>query len=135
MSVLLVALVVLLFTVFMRVYVCVFCPSPEKQHQACGPLCAWVRSQMQYSEMIHKVQPLRAEVADLQDASVEQRERQQETQRIVDELQASIEQYKQVCGLVKQSANQRGFFPLEVIMCVCGCGCGCGCSGVRRAHP
>ena len=64
--------------------------------KACGPLCAWVISQVNYSTILDRVQPLRDEVARLEEA-LESLEAQQKTSSdAIDALEASIEQYKRV---------------------------------------
>lgn len=64
--------------------------------KACGPLCAWVISQVHYSSILDKVQPLRDEVVRLEEQMVELERQQQISSDVISTLEASIEQYKKV---------------------------------------
>ncbi len=64
--------------------------------KACGPLCAWVISQVHYSSILDKVQPLRDEVIRLEEQMVELERQQQISSDVIGTLEASIEQYKKV---------------------------------------
>jgi dynein heavy chain 1 len=62
--------------------------------QACGPLYKWAESQVKYSSVFNRVQPLRDEVARLEQESASAIERQQTLESEVAKLQTSIVQYK-----------------------------------------
>lgn len=62
--------------------------------KACGPLYKWAESQVKYSSVFNRVQPLREEVTRLESESKTAIERKQKLEIEVKELEDSIEQYK-----------------------------------------
>ncbi len=66
----------------------------NRASQACGPLYKWAESQVKYSTVFNKVQPLREEVVRLEQESAVAIERQQALEEEVLKLEESIEQYK-----------------------------------------
>ena len=67
--------------------------------KACGPLCSWVISQVNYSSILDRVQPLREEVAKLEAAGSSLEAERAALEANVATLEGSIEQYKKVtCG-------------------------------------
>ncbi|WFD35587.1 hypothetical protein MCUN1_002443 [Malassezia cuniculi] len=62
--------------------------------KACGPLASWVIAQVHYADILERVGPLRQQVAQLEDKARATRERAQDEQRIVAELEESIATYK-----------------------------------------
>ncbi len=67
--------------------------------KACGPLCAWVISQVHYSSILDKVQPLRDEVVRLEEEMKALEGQQQVSSNMIKTLEASIDQYKKVRGV------------------------------------
>lgn len=65
--------------------------------KACGPLCAWVISQVRFSSILDRVQPLKIEVASLEAAGQSLELEREHLERNVAALEASIEKYKRVC--------------------------------------
>ncbi|KAL6068809.1 putative dyneins heavy chain [Balamuthia mandrillaris] len=62
--------------------------------KACGPLAAWIIAQVSYSDILGKVEPLRQEVQSLEDAAGELKDKQQEMENTIANLEASINRYK-----------------------------------------
>ena len=62
--------------------------------KACGPLYKWAESQVKYSSVFNRVQPLREEVIRLERESITAIEHKQKLETEVQELETSIEQYK-----------------------------------------
>ncbi len=68
--------------------------SVMKSSTACGPLYKWAESQVKYSTVFNRVQPLREEVVRLEHESVAAKEHKLKLENEVQELENSIEQYK-----------------------------------------
>ena len=66
----------------------------NRASKACGPLVKWLVAQCSYSEILNSVQPLRDEVAALEDKALELSNAQEELERTIGELEASIQRYK-----------------------------------------
>jgi hypothetical protein len=77
--------------------------------KACGPLCSWVTSQVHYSAILERVQPLREEVAKLEQQGAELQEKQRQSDAVIHTLEASIERYKQVRQLGLRRLLLRSF--------------------------
>ncbi|CCI40158.1 unnamed protein product [Albugo candida] len=67
----------------------------NRASKACGPLFKWVVSQLHFTEILHRIQPLRNEVQSLVDRSATLREQFQAAKAMVDELEIRIEKFKQ----------------------------------------
>lgn len=67
----------------------------NRASKACGPLVKWAIAQVRFSEILDKVEPLRNEVQSLEDQAERTKEQAQMMVKMVAELEASIEQYKQ----------------------------------------
>lgn len=65
-----------------------------KSSKACGPLYKWAESQIRYSTIYNNIQPLREEVAQLENASKGVREEKEKIEEEVKQLESSIVQYK-----------------------------------------
>ena len=68
--------------------------SVMRSSRACGPLYKWAESQVKYSTVINKIQPLRDEVQRLEEDAASANERKTTLDKEVYELEASISQYK-----------------------------------------
>lgn len=66
----------------------------NRASKACGPLCQWVQSQLKYSEILRKVQPLREEVGKLELLSGDLQQQKDVIVAQVEQLEASISVYK-----------------------------------------
>lgn len=67
----------------------------NRASKACGPLLQWVEAQVAYSSILERVGPLREEVSSLKQGSLETRAQAQAIIDMIDELEASIEKYKE----------------------------------------
>lgn len=62
--------------------------------KACGPLVKWAIAQVRFSEILDKVEPLRNEVQSLEDQASQTKEQAKMIIKMIAELEASIERYK-----------------------------------------
>jgi dynein heavy chain 1, cytosolic len=67
----------------------------NRASKACGPLFKWVISQLNYTRILHSIQPLREEVQGLIEKSADLRQRYEEAKTTIDALEVRIESYKQ----------------------------------------
>ena len=65
----------------------------NRASKACGPLVQWVIAQVEFSEILARVGPLKAEVKRLEDESAETKARAQANQILMKELEERIETY------------------------------------------
>jgi dynein heavy chain 1, cytosolic len=63
--------------------------------QACGPLVKWATAQIQYADMLHRVEPLREELNSLEEAANVNKEKANELDKVINQLETSIAKYKQ----------------------------------------
>ena len=68
--------------------------SVMRSSKACGPLYKWAESQIKYSTIFNNIQPLREEVARLEEEAMVVREEKDAIEEEVASLEASITQYK-----------------------------------------
>lgn len=68
--------------------------SVMRSSKACGPLFKWAESQIKYSAVYNRVQPLREEVEQLEEAAKSVKEKKANLDGVVDKLESSIAQYK-----------------------------------------
>ena len=68
--------------------------SVDRASKACGPLYQWAESQITYATILRRVKPLRDEVTCLTEQSLLLEQRQKEAVEQVEQLTASIQQYK-----------------------------------------
>uniref|UniRef100_A0A7S1KNU3 Dynein heavy chain, cytoplasmic n=1 Tax=Percolomonas cosmopolitus TaxID=63605 RepID=A0A7S1KNU3_9EUKA len=61
---------------------------------ACGPMVKWLESQISYSVILAKVDPLKKEVEELEIKTASLRERQSELQMSIQEIETSIQEYE-----------------------------------------
>ncbi len=73
---------------------------------ACGPLVKWITAQMQYSEILDRVQPLRDEVAALEGALAELNSKQAGLNKTIDDLEKAIGRYKDEYAVLIGEATQ-----------------------------
>ncbi|KAI1945117.1 dynein heavy chain [Ophidiomyces ophidiicola] len=62
--------------------------------KACGPLVQWVEAQVNYSEILDRVGPLREEVGDLEDQALQTKAEAQAIENTINNLESSIATYK-----------------------------------------
>jgi len=68
--------------------------SVMRSSKACGPLYKWAESQVKYSTVFNRVQPLRKEVVKLENEAKVAKNQKNQLEKEVTELQTSIAQYK-----------------------------------------
>jgi dynein heavy chain 1 len=68
--------------------------SVNRSSKACGPLYLWASSQIKYSTIYNNIQPLRAQVASLEETAKEAKAKKEAIEAEVGELENSIAQYK-----------------------------------------
>jgi len=72
--------------------------------KACGPLVQWVIAQVSFSEILHKVEPLKKEVSELEAQAKEKGAQAEEMEKMVQELEANIASYKEeYAALISQT--------------------------------
>ena len=76
----------------------------NRASKACGPLVLWVEAQVNYSEILDRVGPLRGEVAELEEQALQTKAEAQTVQNTVIKLEQSIAGYKtEYASLVSES--------------------------------
>jgi dynein heavy chain 1 len=63
--------------------------------QACGPLVKWATAQIQYADMLHRVEPLREELNSLEDEAKVNQDKAENLGKVLSQLETSIAKYKQ----------------------------------------
>lgn len=66
----------------------------NRASRACGPLVQWVAAQVNYSDILDRVGPLRAEVDQLESDAQATKDKAKETEILIKNLEDSIAQYK-----------------------------------------
>lgn len=66
----------------------------NRASKACGPLIQWVEAQVNYSEILDRVGPLRDEVGHLEDKALQTKAEAQAIDNTIQELERSISTYK-----------------------------------------
>ncbi|KNC76141.1 hypothetical protein SARC_11348, partial [Sphaeroforma arctica JP610] len=77
----------------------------NRASNACGPLLKWVVAQVKYSDMLLRIEPLRAELRALTESAKVTRTQAQETEALVVDLERSIQQYKDEYALLIAEAE------------------------------
>ncbi|CAG8531180.1 10166_t:CDS:10, partial [Acaulospora colombiana] len=78
----------------------------NRASKACGPLVKWVIAQVQYSEILDRVGPLRNEVNELQNQLEEMKLKATSLERMIEDLENKIAVYKEEYGtLISQKEN------------------------------
>ncbi|KAK9478362.1 dynein heavy chain, N-terminal region 1-domain-containing protein [Lipomyces japonicus] len=67
----------------------------NRASRACGPLALWLEAQVHYSAILEKIGPLREEVRQLSERAEQTRIQVQEISFMIDNLEQSIENYKE----------------------------------------
>ena len=76
----------------------------NRANQACGPLVKWAIAQLEYAEMLNKVDPLRQELKALEDAAVVKKQEASRMSELIKTLEASINRYKEeYAALISQA--------------------------------
>ncbi|KAL9078918.1 MAG: hypothetical protein Q9157_002174 [Trypethelium eluteriae] len=80
----------------------------NRASKACGPLVQWVEAQVNYSEILDRVGPLRDEVAQLEEAALQTRAEAQATENTIKQLEEKIAVYKEeYAALISQTQSIR----------------------------
>ncbi|KAI9672025.1 MAG: Dynein heavy chain, cytoplasmic [Trizodia sp. TS-e1964] len=66
----------------------------NRASKACGPLVQWVEAQVNYSEILDRVGPLREEVGQLEDQALQTKAEAQAIENTISDLEQSIATYK-----------------------------------------
>jgi dynein heavy chain 1 len=66
----------------------------DNASKACGPLVKWATAQIQYAEMLHRVEPLRQELKELEVRASESEARARGLHDTIGQLEKSISGYK-----------------------------------------
>ena len=66
----------------------------NRASKACGPLVQWVEAQVNYSSILHRVGPLRAEVEQLEDQALQTKAEAKAIENTISKLEQSIATYK-----------------------------------------
>ncbi len=67
----------------------------NRASMACGPMVKWAIAQLEYAEMLNKVEPLRNELLELEEAATVKQREAEEMTRVIGRLEASINNYKE----------------------------------------
>lgn len=67
----------------------------NRASKACGPLVQWVAAQVMYSEILNRVEPLRKEVAELEQKLEKTEQGALETQELIGKLDQNIKRYEE----------------------------------------
>ncbi|ESP05087.1 hypothetical protein LOTGIDRAFT_151884 [Lottia gigantea] len=71
---------------------------------ACGPMVKWAIAQIQYADMLNRVEPLRNELQDLEDKAKENQRKGDEVMKLIKDLENSIAQYQdEYAGLISEA--------------------------------
>ncbi|KAI9713200.1 MAG: Dynein heavy chain, cytoplasmic [Bogoriella megaspora] len=80
----------------------------NRASKACGPLVQWVEAQVNYSEILDRVGPLRDEVAQLEEAALSTKAEAKVTENTINELEKKIAIYKdEYAALISQTQSIR----------------------------
>ena len=67
----------------------------QRASQACGPMVKWCIAQLEYAEMLNKVDPLRRELQSLEQAASVKKNEAERMTKLISTLEASIAKYKE----------------------------------------
>ncbi|KAK9459211.1 dynein heavy chain, N-terminal region 1-domain-containing protein [Lipomyces oligophaga] len=77
----------------------------NRASKACGPLILWLEAQINYSLMLERIGPLRREVRELSASADETKQQVMHMNVVIQELEASIEQYKEEYAVLISEAQ------------------------------
>jgi len=73
---------------------------------ACGPMVKWSIAQLEYAEMLNRVDPLRQELKSLEDAAVIKKNESERMTALISQLESSITKYKdEYAQLISQAES------------------------------
>ena len=77
----------------------------NRASQACGPMVKWAIAQVNYSDMLNRIEPLRNELSSLENEAVENKHKYAEIQKVIADLEKSISRYKEEYALLISQAQ------------------------------
>uniref|UniRef100_A0A915HKX7 Dynein heavy chain, cytoplasmic n=1 Tax=Romanomermis culicivorax TaxID=13658 RepID=A0A915HKX7_ROMCU len=77
----------------------------NRASQACGPMVKWAIAQINFADMLHKVEPLRNELKKLERDASENKKRGDEVNAVIAQLEKSIASYKEEYALLISDAQ------------------------------
>ncbi|XP_059178510.1 cytoplasmic dynein 1 heavy chain 1-like isoform X2 [Physella acuta] len=72
---------------------------------ACGPMVKWAIAQIQYADMLKRIEPLRNELTELENQAEENRLKAEEVNKLIAELERSIAKYKEEYAVLISQAQ------------------------------
>ncbi|GFO25932.1 dynein heavy chain, cytoplasmic [Plakobranchus ocellatus] len=72
---------------------------------ACGPMVKWAIAQIQYADMLKRIEPLRNELSQLEDQANENKLKAEEVNKLIAELERSIGKYKEEYAVLISQAQ------------------------------
>lgn len=76
----------------------------NRASKACGPLVQWVQAQVEYSEILDRISPLRSEVTKLEEKALQTKAEAQSIECTISNLESSIAKYKdEYASLISQT--------------------------------
>ncbi|MGH0183385.1 UNVERIFIED_CONTAM: hypothetical protein FKN15_012033, partial [Acipenser sinensis] len=72
---------------------------------ACGPMVKWAIAQLNYADVLKRVEPLRNELQKLEDDAMENQSRAEEVEQMIRDLESSIARYKEEYAVLISEAQ------------------------------
>ncbi|XP_056446392.1 cytoplasmic dynein 1 heavy chain 1 [Gadus chalcogrammus] len=72
---------------------------------ACGPMVKWAIAQLNYADMLKRVEPLRNELQKLEDYATDNKSKAEEVEQMIRDLEASIARYKEEYAVLISEAQ------------------------------
>ncbi|XP_061897473.1 cytoplasmic dynein 1 heavy chain 1 isoform X1 [Entelurus aequoreus] len=72
---------------------------------ACGPMVKWAIAQLNYADMLKRVEPLRSELQKLEDDATDNKTKAEEVEQMIRDLEASIARYKEEYAVLISEAQ------------------------------
>uniref|UniRef100_A0A8C7FEC4 Cytoplasmic dynein 1 heavy chain 1 n=1 Tax=Oncorhynchus kisutch TaxID=8019 RepID=A0A8C7FEC4_ONCKI len=72
---------------------------------ACGPMVKWAIAQLNYADMLKRVEPLRNELQKLEDDAMDNKSKAEEVEQMIHDLESSIARYKEEYAVLISEAQ------------------------------
>uniref|UniRef100_A0A3P8YHI3 Cytoplasmic dynein 1 heavy chain 1 n=1 Tax=Esox lucius TaxID=8010 RepID=A0A3P8YHI3_ESOLU len=72
---------------------------------ACGPMVKWAIAQLNYADMLKRVEPLRNELQKLEDDAMDNKSKAEEVEQMIRDLESSIARYKEEYAVLISEAQ------------------------------
>ncbi|XP_016334188.1 cytoplasmic dynein 1 heavy chain 1-like [Sinocyclocheilus anshuiensis] len=72
---------------------------------ACGPMVKWAIAQLNYADMLKRVEPLRNELQKLEDDAKDNKTKAEEVEQMIRDLENSIARYKEEYAVLISEAQ------------------------------